>query len=82
MKNIQMPVFVNLGKTSNKNIKKLEKGRGKLMDEVQEVLERTQYQLGDAAEDKILVPIVVVYKEKPKKIKTALDWFNKQAVLK
>ena len=60
------PIVVNLGKQGRKQIKALRRGRGKLMDEVMDVTEQVQRNLGDQANGKILVPIVVVYSKKRK----------------
>ncbi len=61
---ITPPIVVDLGKQRPKRIKALERGRGKLMNEVTDVLAQVQISLGDEAEGKTLVPIIVLYERK------------------
>ena len=61
------PIILSLGKQKKKNIKKLKKGEGKLMDEVVDVIEQVHEQLGEEADGKVIVPVVIVYKEEPRK---------------
>lgn len=61
------PVIVDLGKTKKKHVKRLKKGRGRLMEEVLDVLDEVAEQLGEELEGKTLVPIVMVYEKKRKK---------------
>ena len=67
---VTAPIIVSLGKKKRKVVKQLKRGKGKAMDEVMEVLDQVQERLGDQAEDKILVPVVVIYKEKPRRIRS------------
>jgi len=64
------PVIVDLGKTKRKQVKRLKKGRGRLMNEVLDVLDEVADQLGEELEGKTLVPIVMVYEKKRKKKRT------------
>jgi len=61
------PIIVDLGKTSRKRIRQLKKGRGKLLDDVQDVLNEVTASLGEQADDKQLVPMVLLYRAKRKK---------------
>jgi hypothetical protein len=61
------PIVVDLGKTKRSRIKDLKRGRGKLVDEVQDVMTRVRDDLGSSADGKQLIPIVIVYKRKTKK---------------
>ncbi len=61
---VTAPVIVSLGKKKRKIMKRLKRGKGSAMDQVMDVLEQVQDQLGSQAEGKILVPIVIIYKEK------------------
>lgn len=61
------PIVVELGKTKRSRIKDLKRGRGKLVDEVQDVMTRVRDDLGPSADGKHLIPIVIVYKRKTKK---------------
>lgn len=61
------PIVVDLGKTRRSRIKDLKRGRGKLVDEVHDVVTRVRDDLGPAAEGKQLIPVVIVYRRKAKK---------------
>jgi Family of unknown function (DUF6200) len=58
------PVVVSLGKQRRKRIRQLKRGRGKLMREVAQVLDQVRGSFGDHAEGKLLVPVVLVYRQK------------------
>ena len=60
------PIIIELGTQKSGNLKDLKKGKGKLWDEVLGVVEETREMLGDEAEGKILVPVIMIYKKKPK----------------
>ncbi len=64
---VATPVIVDMGKTKAKRIKRLKKGKGPLMDEVVDVLDEVADALGDDLDGTIMVPIVIVYKEKKKR---------------
>ena len=63
------PIVVDLGKTRRSRIKDLKRGRGKLADEVQDVVSRVRENLGPTANGKQLIPVVIIYKRKTKKKK-------------
>jgi hypothetical protein len=60
------PILLNLGKQKRKRIKKLMKGKGKLWGEVQDVIDEVSYLLDDELEGKTIVPLILVYRRKPK----------------
>jgi hypothetical protein len=62
-----MPIVVDLGKTRSSRIKSLKKGQGKLMQDVQEVMDQVRASLGERAQGVQLVPVVMIYKKKPKR---------------
>jgi hypothetical protein len=66
---VTAPIIVSLGKKKRKVVKRLKRGKGKAMDQVMEVLDQVQERLGDQAEGKILVPVVIIYKEKQKRFR-------------
>jgi hypothetical protein len=66
---VTAPVIVSLGKKKRKVMKRLKRGKGPVMDQVMDVLEQVQDQLGSQAEGKILVPVVIIYKEKQKRFR-------------
>jgi hypothetical protein len=55
------PIIVDLGRERSRRIKDLKRGEGRLMDEVLEVIDDVGDMLGSDAEDKILVPIILIY---------------------
>lgn len=61
------PVILELGKASRKNVKELREGRGKLLDDVHDALQEVVSSLGEKAEGKQLVPVVLLYRKKAKK---------------
>ncbi|MCJ7700896.1 MAG: hypothetical protein MUO62_04890 [Anaerolineales bacterium] len=67
-KNVEItePIIINLGKQNKKRIKNLLKGRGKLLYEIDDVVEEVTSLLGEELEGKAIVPLVLVYQEKPK----------------
>lgn len=69
---VTAPVMVSLGKKKRKVVKRLKRGKGPLMKEVVDVLEQVQDKLGAQAEGKILVPVVIIYKEKQRRFR---GWF-------
>jgi hypothetical protein len=63
----KLPIVIDAGKTKKKWIKRLKRGDGKLAREVAGAVAAVEQELGDEAEGKILVPVVLVYRKKPKK---------------
>ncbi len=61
------PVIIDLGKQKNRAVKNLKKGKGKLWGEVLDVVEEVKDMLGTEADGKVLVPVVLIYREKPKR---------------
>ena len=56
------PIVIDLGKTRRKRIKALKRGKGKLMEMV-------QADLGDEADGRVLVPVVMLYRRRRRKRK-------------
>ncbi len=61
---IAQPIIIDMGKVKKKAIKRLKKGRGKLMVEVGEVVGQVLAEMGTDVEGKKIVPIVVIYRKK------------------
>lgn len=59
------PVIIDLGKQRSKLIKELKNGEGELWDEVLEVADEVKEMLGAEAEGKVLIPVIMLYQEKP-----------------
>lgn len=58
------PVVVNLGKKTKKAIKKLKKGEGKMVEEVQLAMDEVRARLPEADKAKQLVPVVMFVERK------------------
>jgi hypothetical protein len=69
---ITAPIIVSLGKKRKKTIKRLKRGKGPAMAEVMDVMDQVQARLGAQAEDKILVPVVVIYRQRQRRFR---GWF-------
>ena len=67
------PVVVDLGAVKKKHLKRLRRGEGKLLPQIDEVVEVVRKELGEELEGKELVPVVLVYREK-KKPRRLLDF--------
>ena len=61
------PIIINMGKQRPKRIKRLLSGRGKLWSEVEGVIEEVGTQLGDELDGKTIVPLILVYRRRPKR---------------
>ncbi len=58
------PIIVDMGRQKAKNLKELKKGEGKLLEDVQEVLDQVQEQLGDRIKGQTILPVVILYEKK------------------
>jgi Family of unknown function (DUF6200) len=67
------PIIIDLGKQKIRALKNLKKGNGKLWSEVLDVVEEVKETLGAEADGKVLVPIVMIYREKPKRKRHNLE---------
>lgn len=61
------PIIIDLGKQKSKKLKALKKGDGELWDEIFDVMEEVKEMLGDEADGKMMVPIVMIYEKKSKR---------------
>lgn len=61
-------VIVDLGKKSKKAIKKLKRGKGPLPLEVEEAIHKAVLHLFEGDKDKQIVPVVVIYGQKRKRV--------------
>src|SRR5690349_8304334 len=59
------PIVVDLGKRSRKKIRALKEGRGELMAEVGEALQRVR--AADVLEGRDLLPVVLIYRQKSRR---------------
>lgn len=61
------PIIVDLGAQKTGRIKDLKKGQGKLWEEVLSVVDEVKAMLGEDADAKIILPVVMIYQKKPKR---------------
>jgi hypothetical protein len=61
------PIIIDMGKQKTGNLSDLKKGEGKLWDEVLNVVDEVKQMLGEAADGKVIVPVVVIYRKKLKR---------------
>jgi hypothetical protein len=59
--------LVDLGKAKPKDLKALKRGGGKLHQEVIEALEEIEFNLGEEADGKTILPVVIVVERKRKR---------------
>lgn len=60
------PVIIDLGKEKKGRIKDLKRGRGRLLAEVAAVINEVRAGLGDDADSKQIVPVLLIYSKKRK----------------
>jgi hypothetical protein len=58
---------VDLGKKKKKQIRNLKRGRGPLLEDVADVVEKVRASLAEQLAGKELVPVVIVYRQKKKR---------------
>jgi hypothetical protein len=61
---VTQPVIIDLGRQKPKALKDLKKGEGKLWGEVLDIIEEVEDQLGEQADGKVFVPVVLIYQKK------------------
>ena len=66
------PIIIDLGKEKPGRIKDLKRGRGKLMAEVAAVINEAQMNLGVDANNKEIVPVILIYRKKRKRKRSGL----------
>jgi hypothetical protein len=66
---LNAPVILDLGKASRKNVRQLKAGGGKLLADVQEAMAQVTSSLGEQAQGKQLVPVVLLYRRKARRRK-------------
>jgi hypothetical protein len=66
------PIFIDLGRHKRRLLKQLERGRGRLHDELQAALADVRAGLTSEDADRRFVPVVVIYRLKKKRPKGLL----------
>lgn len=69
---IATPIIISLGKKKKKAINRLKRGKGAAMDEVMGVVEQVQANLGEQAANKVILPVVVIYSRKQRRVRGLL----------
>ncbi|HVR39810.1 MAG TPA: hypothetical protein VMU84_12005 [Thermoanaerobaculia bacterium] len=64
---VNSPVIVDAGKTSRRKIKDLKQGCGALINDVNDAVNQVSATLGDQADGKQLIPVVVIYRRKSRR---------------
>ena len=67
------PIVIDLGKVRRKRIEQLERGEGPLVDEVQQAVDKLRAGLGAELDGKVLVPVVLLYRRKPRRRRFPFD---------
>jgi len=62
--NTPVPFVVDLGKARKGAVRKLKQGRGRLMEEAQDVIDEVRAGLGEGGNNKEIVPIILVYRKR------------------
>ena len=76
------PIVVDLGKKTKKSIKKLKKGSGKMVVEIQEAMDAVRARLPEADKHKVVVPVVMFVERKLSKKSGAKFPFSPFSMLK
>lgn len=62
--NATPPIVIDLGKVKRKHVRRLKKGRGKLLGEVAEAVAEVSNQASNQAKNGKYVPVVLIYRRK------------------
>jgi hypothetical protein len=66
---VNAPIVIDAGKTTRRKLRNLEKGCGPIVTDVQDAVAEVTSSLGDQADGKQFVPVVLVYRKKRKRNK-------------
>jgi hypothetical protein len=66
---VMAPIILSLGKKKSKAIKQLKRGKGSAMEELMGVVAQVQNNLGEQAAGKMILPVVVIYSKKQRRIR-------------
>jgi hypothetical protein len=61
------PVLIDLGKARRNRVRDLKRGKGRLLEKVDDAIEQTVKELGDEAKGKTILPVLVLVEKRPKK---------------
>jgi hypothetical protein len=61
------PIIIDLGKQKSKKIKDLKNGEGPVWEDVFAIVEEVKAELGPQADNKIILPVIMIYEKRPKR---------------
>jgi len=64
---VTQPIIIDLGRQKAKNLKEFKQGEGKLWEDVQAVVDKVHEDLGETAEGKVVIPVVIIFEKKAKR---------------
>jgi hypothetical protein len=64
---VNAPLILDLGRTRRKDVQDLRRGKGKLLGEVRDAIEEVTTSLGEQADGKQLIPVVLVYRRRARR---------------
>jgi Family of unknown function (DUF6200) len=64
---LDVPIILDLGKASRKRVRQLKRGQGRLLEDVQDALTEVTATLGEQAEGKQIVPVVLMYRKRSRR---------------
>jgi hypothetical protein len=69
------PIIIDLGKQKAAALKDLKQGEGKLWEEVINVVDEVKDMLGEEADGKVILPIIMIYQKKAKRRRLVREMF-------
>jgi hypothetical protein len=64
---VNPPVIIDAGKAKKRHVRQMSRGCGKLMSDVDQAVAQVTSTLGDQADNRQIVPVVLVYRRKRKR---------------
>jgi len=61
---LNAPIIMEIGRAKKRDIRDVARGQGKIMNDLQDAMSEVTSTLGDQADGKQFVPVVLVYKKK------------------
>jgi len=61
---LNAPIIMEIGKAKKKDIRDVSRGQGKIMGDLQDAMSEVTSSLGEQADGKQFVPVVLVYRKK------------------
>jgi hypothetical protein len=66
---LNAPIIMDIGKVKKRDIRDVERGGGKIMSDLQDAMTEVTTSLGEQADGKQFVPVVLVYRRKRRRSK-------------